>query len=185
MGGLNEVKVFHTDNFEQVTTISAGNVPHGIWPSGDPTGVYGGLENSDALTAFDTASNEVIAMIPIGQAPQRLAYVSNAVLADDWMQNSLPLGVAGKAAHRMLASIGTDDRGLPTSIALFDQGPRQIMQASATGLAPKHSYVLALSSQSDGSGTLEPLAAFTTNSAGAAAVSGVGAIHQMGKRPTQ
>ena len=35
VGGLNEVKVFRTDNFQQVATIEVGDLPHGIWPSGD------------------------------------------------------------------------------------------------------------------------------------------------------
>ena len=39
IGGLNEVKVFRTDNFEQVATIPTGKLPHGIWPSGDGTRV--------------------------------------------------------------------------------------------------------------------------------------------------
>ena len=34
IGGLNQVKVFRTTDFEQVTTISVGDLPHGIWPSG-------------------------------------------------------------------------------------------------------------------------------------------------------
>ena len=179
VGGLNEVKVFRTDNFEQVTTIPVGNLPHGIWPSGDGTRVYVGLENGDALTVIDTLSNKVIATIPIGQAPQALAYVSDAVPAGDGMQNLQPLGRAGKAAHLMLAPMGTDDRPAPTSVALFDQDLTQIMQASVTGLAANHSFVLALAAQPDGSGTLEPLAAFTTNSAGAAVVSAVGPIRQI------
>jgi hypothetical protein len=40
IGGLNEIKVFRTDNFEQVATIPVGTLPHGIWPSGDGTRVY-------------------------------------------------------------------------------------------------------------------------------------------------
>src|SRR5215831_3500581 len=40
IGGLNEVKVFRTDNFEQVATIQVGNLPHGVWPSGDGSRVY-------------------------------------------------------------------------------------------------------------------------------------------------
>src|ERR1700739_4407365 len=42
IGGLNEVKVFRTDNFQQVATIPVGRLPHGIWPSGDGTRVYVG-----------------------------------------------------------------------------------------------------------------------------------------------
>ena len=48
VGGLNEVKVFRTDDFSQVATIPVGKLPHGVWPSGDGTRVYVGLENDDA-----------------------------------------------------------------------------------------------------------------------------------------
>ena len=83
VGGLNEVKVFRTDDFAQVATIPVGKLPHGIWPSGDGSRVYVGLENADALAAIDTLTNKVIATIPIGQAPQALAYVPNAVPEGD------------------------------------------------------------------------------------------------------
>jgi YVTN family beta-propeller protein len=83
IGGLNEVKVFRTDNLAQVATIPVGKLPHGVWPSGDGTRVYVGLENADALAAIDTLSNKVIATIPIGQAPQAIAYVPNAVPEGD------------------------------------------------------------------------------------------------------
>src|ERR1700724_1262882 len=35
IGGLNEVKVFRTDDFSQVATIPIGALPHGLSPSGD------------------------------------------------------------------------------------------------------------------------------------------------------
>jgi len=79
IGGLNEVKVFRTDDFALVATIPVGKLPHGIWPSGDGSRVYVGLENADAVTAIDTMSNKVIATSPVGQAPQAIAYVPNAV----------------------------------------------------------------------------------------------------------
>jgi YVTN family beta-propeller protein len=81
IGGLNEIKVFRTNNFEQVATIPVGKLPHGIWPSGDGTRVYVGLENEDKVAAIDTLTNEVIATSPIGQAPQALVYVPDAVPA--------------------------------------------------------------------------------------------------------
>src|SRR6185295_338146 len=34
IGGLNQVKVFRTDDFSLTATIPVGNLPHGIWPSG-------------------------------------------------------------------------------------------------------------------------------------------------------
>src|SRR5262250_531296 len=61
VGALNDVKVFKADDFSQVATIPVGNLPHGLWPSGDGTRIYVGLENGDALAAIDTASNKVVA----------------------------------------------------------------------------------------------------------------------------
>jgi hypothetical protein len=55
----------------------------------------------------------------------------------------------------------------------------QILQASVTGLVPKHVYFLALASTADGSGKLQPLASFTTNPAGSAIVNSVGPIRQI------
>src|SRR5260221_7777895 len=79
VGGLNEVQAFRTDDFSKVATIPVGKLPHGIWPSGDGTRVYVGLENQDRLTAIDTLTNKVIATVPIGQAAQAVIYVPNAV----------------------------------------------------------------------------------------------------------
>jgi hypothetical protein len=64
-------------------------------------------------------------------------------------------------------------------VSLFDQGLTQVLQASVTGLAPRQPYVLALASEADGGGTLQPLAAFTTNPAGSAIVDTVGPIRQV------
>lgn len=180
IGGLNEIKVFRTDDFSQVATIPVGNLPHGIWPSGDGSRVYVGLENADALTAIDTATNKVIANIPIGQAPQAIAYVPNAAPDPDDRQNLQPLGVAGQVAHLTLASKErTRDGKAPTSVSLFDQGLIQILQASVTGLQPKQKYVLALAEREDGTGSLQPLAAFMTNPAGSAIVNAAGPIRQI------
>jgi DNA-binding beta-propeller fold protein YncE len=54
-------------------------MPHGIWPSGDGTLVYVGLENGDRLVAIDTLNNKLIASSPIGQASQAIVYVPDAV----------------------------------------------------------------------------------------------------------
>src|ERR1700681_3614470 len=52
VGGLNEVKVFRTDDFSLTATIPVGKLPHGIWPSGDGSRVYVGLENADGMAAI-------------------------------------------------------------------------------------------------------------------------------------
>jgi YVTN family beta-propeller protein len=180
IGGLNEIKVFRTDDFSLVATIPVGSLPHGVWPSGDGTRIYVGLENADALAAIDTATNTVVGNVPIGQAPQAIAYVPNAAPNPDDRQNLQALGVAGQVAHLSLASkVGAKDGKAPTSVSLFDQGLIQILQASVTGLQPKQKYVLALAEHGDGSGPLQPLAAFMTNPAGSAIVNAAGPIRQI------
>ncbi len=182
VGGLNEVQVFRTDDFSKVATIQVGKLPHGIWPSGDGSRVYVGLENDDQMIAIDTLTNTVIATVPIGQGPQALVYVPNAVPTGTGMERLEPLGVAGQATHfTMVPAGGKGVSGAkpPTSVTLFDQGLVQVLEASVTGLEPKHPYVLALSNRADGGGTPEALAGFMTNPAGAAIVNAIGPIRQV------
>ena len=180
IGGLNEIKVFRTDNFAQVATIPVGKLPHGIWPSGDGTRVYVGLENEDKLTAIDTLKNEVIATSPIGQAPQALVYVPNAVPEGLGTNNLQPLGIAGQSAELWLAPPGAKrESKAPTSVSLSDQGLVQVLEAAVTGLEPGKPYLLALASEPSGTGVLEPLQGFMTNPAGAAIVNTIGPIRQL------
>ena len=181
VGGLNQVKVFRTDNFEQVAAIPVGNLPHGLWPSGDGSRMYVGLENADALTAIDTSTHRVVATIPVGQAPQAVVFVPNAVPRDSagGAAGLQPLGTAAMSTQLKLAAPGSKGDSTPTTVSLFDQGLTQVLQASATGLEPKQPYVLALSAKPDGSGTLEPLATFKTNPRGSAIVNAVGPIRQL------
>jgi YVTN family beta-propeller protein len=183
VGGLNEVKVFRTDDFSLAATIPVGKLPHGIWPSGDGSRIYVGLENADGMAAIDTMTNKVIATSAIGQAPQAINYVPNAVPEGDGTTGLQPLGVAGQTTHLSLGALHAkadhDDAKAATSVSLFDQGLIQILQASVTGLAPKQPYVLALANAPDGEGPLEPLSAFLTNPAGAAIVNAAGPIRQI------
>jgi YVTN family beta-propeller protein len=192
IGGTNEVKVFRTDDFSEIATIPVGKLPHGVWPSGDGTRIYVGLENDDALVAIDTSTNTVIATIPIGQAPPAIAYVPNAAPDPEDRQNLQSLGIAGEVAHLALApknrltdrlTSGPKDGQAPTSVSLFDQGLIQVLQASVTGLEPKQKYVLALADSADGGGTLQPLATFMTNPAGSAIVNTTGPIRQIVQNP--
>jgi len=177
VSGLSVVKVYRTDTFSQVATIPVGDLPHGIWPSGDGSRVYVGLENADELVAIDTETNRVVATTPTGQGPQALVYVPGAVPEGDGQQNLQPLGLAGAAVHLSLAPAGARDRA-PTSVALFEQGLTQVMEVAVTGLEPKRAYVVALAKHPDGSGELQALASFVTNPAGSAIVNAVGPIRQ-------
>jgi DNA-binding beta-propeller fold protein YncE len=49
--------VFRTDSFAKVATIPVGDLPHGLWPSGDGTRIYVLLENGDRLVAIDTLTD--------------------------------------------------------------------------------------------------------------------------------
>ncbi len=179
IGGLNEVKVFRTSDYSQVATIPVGALPHGIWPSGDGSRVYVGLENGDGVAAIDTLTNKVIATVPIGQAPQALAYVPDAVPSGRGTQNLQSLGVAGRVAQLALAAPPAGTGNAPTSVSLFDQGLIQVLEAAVSGLQPKQSYVLALAENQDGTGPLQPLQPFMTNPAGAAIVNAIGPIRQV------
>ena len=66
-----------------VATITTGADPHGIWPSPDNSRVYVCLEKQDAMQVVDTVTRTVISTLKIGQLPQALVYVANAVLSGD------------------------------------------------------------------------------------------------------
>jgi hypothetical protein len=141
--------------------------------------------------------NEVIATSPIGQAPQALVYVPDAVPAVSGPYNSAmsrmmvvpeglgtsnlqALGIAGQTAELWLVPPGTKkEEKAPTSVSLSDQGLVQVLEAAVTGLEPGKPYLLALVSEPSGAGLLEPLQGFMTNPAGAAIVNAIGPIRQL------
>jgi YVTN family beta-propeller protein len=200
IGGLNEVQVYRTDDFSKVATVPVGRLPHGIWPSGDGTRVYVGLENQDGMTAIDTLTNKVIATSPVGQTPQAVVYVPQAVPdtgtgnnamsvmeraapADPATHGLRPLGLAGQTVQLWLMPPGQGAAAggarAPTSVTLFDQGLVQVLEAAVTGLEPRKPYVLALATEPSGGGALEPLQGFMTNPAGSAIVNTIGPIRQV------
>src|SRR5437879_2109187 len=153
------------------------------------TQVFDGQPPFALLKTLDTS--------PIGQAPQALVYVPDAVPAASGAINSAmtrmmvvpegigtsnlqPLGVAGQSAQLWLARPGAkkEDKA-PTSVSLSDQGLVQVLEAAVTGLEPGKPYLLALASEPSGTGVLEPLQGFMTNPAGAAVVNTIGPIRQL------
>jgi YVTN family beta-propeller protein len=127
-----------------IATIPTGDLPHGIWHSGDGERVYVGLENSDAVLAIDTLSNTTIATIPIGQTPQALVYVPGAVATGDGTANLTPLGVAGQALHiEMLPPAGAGANARAT-VAVNLLGVIDLLQIAVAGLQPGQEYELCL-----------------------------------------
>jgi hypothetical protein len=55
----------------------------------------------------------------------------------------------------------------------------QVLQAAVVGLEPTKLHMLALTTNPDGSGTIEPIAQFMTNPTGAQIVNAVGPIRQI------
>ncbi|HEU5436526.1 MAG TPA: beta-propeller fold lactonase family protein, partial [Telluria sp.] len=91
VGGENVVKVYSTGpKAALVDTIATGALPHGVWAAGDGSRIYVGLENGDAVDVIDTATDKVIKRIPVGQAPQALVYVPQAVTGNQGSSNLAP-----------------------------------------------------------------------------------------------
>lgn len=181
VGGENVVKVYTTTNAPTlVATIPVGDLPHGLWPSGDGTRVYVALENGTGTTAINTLTNQVIAINPGGQSSQALVYVPNAVPEGDGLANLEPLGDSGLAAHVVMGAPGASSEQAVTTVSINNQGLIDLVEAAVTGLQPKQSYQLVLVEHpASPYGEIQPLEAFQTNPAGAAVVTTVGPIKRI------
>jgi YVTN family beta-propeller protein len=182
VGGENVVKVYTTtDSPQLVATIPTGELPHGIWPSGDGARIYIALENGTGMQVIDTLSNQTIATLPGGQAAQALVYVPNAVPAGDGLSSLVPLATSGQAVHLYLGpNSNSSASGPPTTVTLNYQGPIDLLEAAVTGLDPNASYTLGLVPNLGASTQdFQPLATFQTNAAGAQIVESLGPLRQI------
>jgi len=181
VGGENVVKVLTTTNTPKlIATIPTGELPHGLWSSGDGTRIYVALENGTGVNAIDTLKNQVIATIPGGQSSQAIAYVPNAVPTGDGLTNLEPLGKSGIVAHLIMGAPGSSVKKPSTTVTVNNLGVIDLLEAAVTGLQPKSMYQLALAKRvSSPYGKLQPLAKFQTNPSGAAIVTTLGPIRQL------
>jgi YVTN family beta-propeller protein len=181
IGGANEVKVFRRGATpELVATIPVGNLPHGIWQSGDGSRVYVALENGEMAVAINTLSNKVIANIQIGQTTQALVYVPNAVPDGAGTENLAPLGEAGNTARLHLEAGGTALPNAQASVAVNSLGLLDLVQIAAVGLAPRSQHQVYLA-ESDRApfGRLVPLAVVKTNPDGGGIVQAIGPLKML------
>ena len=181
IGGANEVKVFRRGvKPELAATIPVGSLPHGIWPSGDGSRVYVGLENDGMVAVIDTVTNKVIANIPNGETSQALVYVPNAVPNGSGTDNLVPLGEAGNTTRLRLSGEGTSSPGAAASVAVNSLGLLDLIQIAARGLTPRSQYEVYLA-ESDHApfGRLEPLAVLKTNADGAGIVQAEGPLKSL------
>lgn len=179
VGGTNQVKVFTRGPKPQlVATIPVGDLPHGLWPSGDGSRIYVVLENGNAVAAIDTMTNRVIANIPIGQTPQALVYVPNAVPEGNGTENLQPLGEAAKSARLELKA---DPSGgllnARASAAVNSLGLLDLIEIAAAGLEPKKQYRVYLADSSQPPfGRMEPLMVLKANPDGGAVAQAIGPL---------
>ena len=170
IGGENVVKVYTTDAAPQlVATIPVGALPHGIWPSDDGSRMYVGLENGDAVDVIDTTTDKVIARVPVGQAPQALVYVSNAVPSGAGTENliaranSEPVNIPLKAASgEARGFVVARNLGLVDSLEVF-----------LYKLKPQTAYNVHVSGQA------APVASFKTNPMGMANGTAIGPMREV------
>ncbi|WP_327371800.1 DUF305 domain-containing protein [Streptomyces sp. NBC_01217] len=181
VGGENVIKVYRRGPKPAlVATIPTGDLPHGIWVSGDGTRVYVGLENQDAVVAVDTLKNRVIATIPVGQQPQQLLYVPRAVPHGKGTANLQPLGVAGKAGHLTLTAPKGEGGHAHATVSVNALGALDLLQVAATGLKPGKNYKVWLTEHRTAPfGRKQALTMFTTNSAGAQVSQAIGLLRDV------
>jgi len=178
IGGANQVKVYQRGPSPTlVATIPVGDLPHGIWPSGDGTRIYVALENGNHAVAIDTLTNKVIANIPVGQTTQALVYVPGAVPSGDGTDNLAPLGDAGNTEHIRLEGAGTVLPNAEASAAVNSLGLLDLVEIAAKGLASGAQYRVYLAQSNDPPyGNLEPLAILKANPDGAGIVQALGPL---------
>lgn len=176
IGGENAVKVFTVaDKPELVATIPVGKLPHGIWPSGDFSRMYVGLENDDAVAVIDTATNRVIATVPVGQAPQALVYVANAA-PDAKGPNLTPRPETPPAINVALKPQNNDGKGF---VVVRTAGLLDTFEVSLFKLKPKTVYKI----YRDDVAT--PLGIFKTNEKGMVNGSVIGPLRTLASSDAQ
>jgi YVTN family beta-propeller protein len=185
IGGVNQVKVFRRESPPQlVATIPVGNLPHGIWPSGDGSRIYVALENGIQAAVIDTLRNRVITNASIGQTTQALVYVPNAVPSGTGTDNLVPLGESGNTATMRLEGVGPTAKSAQGWAAVNSLGLLDLMQVYASGLTAKTKYQVSLSeSDHPPFDKLQPLAVLKTNPDGAGIVQAIGPLKTLVSGP--
>ncbi|MFC4933072.1 YVTN family beta-propeller repeat protein [Massilia sp. GCM10023247] len=174
IGGENAVKVYRTGpRAELVTTIPVGALPHGMWSSDDGSRVYVGLENGDAVDVIDTASNKVVARVPVGQAPQALVYVSRAVPSGAGKDN-LVARTGQDPVNIALRPVSGEGKGF---IVARNLGLTDALEVSLFKLKPKTVYSVYASGQQG------PVAVFETNPMGGANGTAIGPMRALSTAP--
>ncbi|MES2161144.1 MAG: hypothetical protein V4476_08330 [Pseudomonadota bacterium] len=159
IGGENVVKVYSTGNEAKLlATITTGALPHGIWASDDSSRLYVGLENGDGVQVIDSASNQIVATMPGGQAPQALVYLSKVASSADDRANLVPR--VNQDAHNVpFKATAGEGKGFAV---VRNLGVVDAMEVFLYKLKPNTVYNVTVGSQA------APLGSFRTNDVGMA-----------------
>jgi YVTN family beta-propeller protein len=165
--GENAVKVYRRTDQSLVTTIPVGACPHGVWASGDGTKVYIGLQEVDGVDVIDTRTNAKIAEIPMGQSPQALVYVPDAVPSGPGTENLVPLASSIRArAIDLVPPLGSGSAR--ATVWIRSLGSVDGVDVYARGLMPTTTYTLFARMDGRSGGSAWPLATVITDATGTA-----------------
>jgi hypothetical protein len=118
---------------------------------------------------IDTASNKVIARAPVGQAPQALVYVSNAVPQGDGTANLVPRANSDPINIALKPAAG-EAKGF---IVARNLGLVDALEVSLFKLKPQTVYNVYVTGQST------PVASFQTNPMGMANGTAIGPMREV------
>jgi YVTN family beta-propeller protein len=169
VGGENAVKVYSRQR-QLLATIPVGANPHGIWPNGDGSKVYVGLENGDALVSIDTRTNTKLTETGSGQAPQALLYVVKAGGGSPGMGNLEAFTPAAPVNIR-LVPVGTQPvPGVGGGATVRPVEEVDEMVLALKQLAANTTYTMYLSDSKTTVIAPEPVISFKTDAQGAVEV---------------
>jgi hypothetical protein len=113
-----------------------------------------------------------VATIPVGQLPQALVYVPNAVASNKGTVNLKPLGLAAQALHLELTPPPEASSTAHASVSINSLGPIDNLQIAATGLEPGKKYWVMLV----GGAEPQELVTFSAGIGGAAIAQALGPL---------
>jgi len=145
------------------------------------------VKNGGAASAIGRPTNGITATIPIGQQPQALVYVPNAVPEGDGTANLTPLGEAGKASHLALVPPDGAAGAARATVSVNSLGALDLLQVAVSGLKPASDYTLWLTpARTPSFAEKEALVTFKTNIAGAQVAQTIGPLRKvLTERPTR